>query len=481
MPQIIRPAGYTGSIQTLTVDATIAGTCTMSAWGGAGGGGGATGTSQGTSGNGSGGNYASVAIAVQAGDTIDVIVGGPGGVGAATNAAAGGTSGAALFTDLHWSMKYAGLNSTGPQGSLSAGYVNGAQCDFLNSHGVWDENANSVTLASRQWTVAFNTTGWYTFMVSANGTAVMTLDSTTTISSASSSQVTFQQIYVTAGTHTIAVSAQNFSGTGSVAVAVLQGQWFSHNTEFTFPGVSYAGGLGGRGGPDQNCGGGGGGGGATVIRHNGTVILTAGGGGGGGGAGQTNFISQCNAPGQLISLATTQGGSAPAALSSQGGGGGGGGGYSTVAGFSAGQYGQTRNNGETAFGGSYGRGLGDVVAFSATRAAAQPASAFYDSSRALGGSSNQDNRRPSPGSPGFAVLQFDQAGASVRYNNVWNEILDTWVRQDNVWKPVLNTFVKQNGVWQVIQGTNDSAPNFVNQFTQTGSVIGTNYFVDATV
>ena len=479
MPQIIRPAGYTGAIQRLNIDSSISGLCNIYAWGGAGGGG--AGDGGGYAGNGSGGNFSSTVISVVPGDVLDVIVGGPGGMGVTANIGAGGPSGAGLFPELLWSAKYAGPNQTGNQAPLTTNYVNGAYCEFLNSHGIWDASVAEGTFESRTWTVYFPATAWYTFMISCDNDGYMLFDSAGIpfLSSTGYEQVAFRRALITAGYHTITIYGYNYGGPGSIAAAVLFGEWFTHNTSYTFPGSSFAGGLGGRAGPRGSSGGGGGGGGCTVIKKNGVIVATAGGGGGGGGAGRFSFIPECDAPGQLVSLASTQGGTPPPAPGDRGGGAGGGGGYSALSGFYAGQYGSYRDHEQTGFGGSYGYSLGDVVGYTNGRSAAQSSSVYYDASRALGGAGYRPGvQSQSPGTSGYVVLEFDQSGTSVRADGLWKEVQAAWIRNNNAWAQVNSTWVKNNGTWNLVQGTNDTSPPFLNIFTQTGSVIGTNYFVD---
>lgn len=475
MPQIIRPAGFTGSIQRLTVDSSISGLCNIYAWGGAGGGG--AGDGGGFGGNGSGGNFSRSTISVDPGDVLDVIVGGPGGMGVTASAGAGGTSGAGLFTELLWSAKYAGPNQTGNQAPLTTNYVNGAYCEFLNSHGIWDSSVSEAYFEDRSWVVNFPSTGWYTFMISCDNTGSIFFDGTVFLSSIGFDRVAFRRAFVTAGNHTITINGYNSGGPGSIAAAVLFGEWFTDETSYTFPGNSFAGGLGGRAGPSGSSGGGGGGGGCTIVRKNGVIVAAAGGGGGGGGAGQFGFVDECNAPGQLVSLAGTQGGTPPPAPGDRGGGAGGGGGFSSLTGFYGGQFGPSRDQEQTGFGGSYGYSLGDTVGYTNGRSAAQSSSVYYDASRALGGAGFRPNvQSQSPGTSGYVVLEFDQFGTSVRANGSWEEVQAAWIRNNNAWTRVNSTWIKNNGAWTLVQGTNNTAPGFVNLFTQTGSVIGTNYF-----
>jgi hypothetical protein len=517
MPLIIRPAGFTGTIQRLTVNNTISGVCNISAWGAGGGGGARTFVDYINNpnqppptigGDGSGSNFAYASIAVDVGDVIDVIVGGEGGAGGASGAGGAGTpasqagipgtSGPGLFPDLLWSMKYAGNSSLGFR-NTNRYRININYCEFLNNHGVWDNDVsqtNPNSFDARSWTVNFPTTGWYTFIMSADNTGTMRFDNNPLITATSGETVRFSQQFVTAGNHVVNVSASStntpqYPAPGLVAAAILIGQWFADGETFTFPGTSFAGGGGGRCGTASQSGGGGGGGGATVIKKNGTIVAVAGGGGGGGGGGALsawvpgNFVPECNAPGELISITATQGGTPPVDPGAGGGGGGGGGGFSNISELNAGQYGLPRGVEQAGFGGSYGYSLGDDTEYISGnfRLPAQNPNAnqYWNAARGRGGYGGGSFNATTAewGTTGYAVLEFEQTGVSVQVDDVWQSVNTVWIKQNSQWREVQQVWVRQGGVWQRTLGTNNSAPVFENIYNNVGSIIGTNTYYAA--
>jgi hypothetical protein len=507
MPTIIRPAGFTGTIQRLVVNNTISGVCNIVAWGGGGGGGmGPTDRGGTGGGSGSGSNFAYASISADVGDVIDVVVGGEGGGGGGGNGVGGGgtpetragvpgTSGPGLFPDLLWSLKYAGISSLGFRNtSRSRADIN--YCEFLNNHGVWDNDirqTNPNSFDAREWTVNFPTTGWYTFIMSADTTGTMRFDNNPLITATSGETVRFSQQFVTAGDHVVYVSAYSTNSgyfPGLVAAAILIGQWFVNGETFTFPATSFAGGAGGRCGTASQSGGGGGGGGATVVRKNGVVVAVAGGGGGGGGGGALsgstpgNFVPECNAPGELISITPTQGGTPPVDPGAGGGGGGGGGGFSNISELNAGQYGSPRGTEQAAFGGGYGYSFGDDTEYISSSDFKLPArnpnnNLYWSRGRGNGGDGGGSIFNSQAGTTGYAVLEFEQTGVSVQVDDVWRSVNTVWIQQNSQWREVQQVWMKVNGVWQRTLGTNDSAPVFENVYSNVGSIIGTNTYFEA--
>jgi hypothetical protein len=508
MPTIIRPAGFTGTIQRLVVNNTINGVCNIVAWGG-GGGGGSRAYWDGSSsyitqptlgGNGSGSNFAYTSISADVGDVIDVIVGGPGIAGRPTSTQPStlsipGRSGASLFPDLLWTLIHAGPGQGTNPGfeNIQLTFGEPDDCEFFLNHGAWDVSAVDTTrFNAREWTVNFPTTGWYTFIMSADTTGTMRFDNNAFMSSDSSKTVKFKQAFVTAGDHLVYVAAQSSRGgtnTRGVAAAILVGQWFVDGETFTFPSTSYAGGGGGRPGlASSSGGGGGGGGGATVVRKNGVVVAVAGGGGGGGGGGALsyftpgNFVPECNAPGELISITPTQGGTPPVSPGAGGGGGGGGGGFSNISELNAGQYGSPRGTEQAAFGGSYGYSFGDDTEYISGNfqlPARNPNNNLYwNAARGKGGTGGEFYAAQN-GDSGYAVLEFEQTGVSVQVDDTWRSVNTVWIQQNSQWREVQQVWMKVNGVWQRTLGTNNSAPSFQNVYSNVGSIIGTNTYFEA--
>ena len=115
--QITVPLSYTGTRRVLTMPAGYSSQITCELWGAGGGGGG---NDSHAGGNGSGGGYVKSVIYANAGDTIEVCVGGAGGPGWSATASAGaGTAGASKIYPVSFSGGYGG--NAGYSGSSGGG------------------------------------------------------------------------------------------------------------------------------------------------------------------------------------------------------------------------------------------------------------------------------------------------------------------------------------------------------------------------
>jgi hypothetical protein len=227
------------------------------------------------------------------------------------------------------------------------------------------------------------------------------------------------------------------------------------------PGASYfnnfAGWWGGNGsaaGPVPWSGGGGGGGGATVLLKNNTVIAVAGGGGGGGGAG--NFSGGQSSPPPVVSHQSNPSGGNGTAKGGDGGGAGGGGGGAL------GGTGGAVFSGDVGGGaGSWGTSLGDTVASSSGRSAANTGNEYYVGTVGFGGVATSN------GTAGYAVFVFNISGIYVHDNIEFKPVEKVFVKQENQWREVRRTWVNQNGVWVPTSGS----------FAPTFSLVSGNYGV----
>ena len=96
---------------------------------------------------------------------------------------------------------------------------------FLNQYGVWgdlqhDGSGNATNPYAASFSVNFATTGTYTFYSSSNGPATTSLDGSTVMTTSSSTTTSTATPTVTAGNHTVAVSATNSSGPAGYALVI---------------------------------------------------------------------------------------------------------------------------------------------------------------------------------------------------------------------------------------------------------------------
>jgi hypothetical protein len=434
---IIRSLGFTGSRQLLTWPSSQSynGTVTAYLWGAGGGGGGNDAGNQG--GNGGGGGFSKVTVDVEPGDVLEVSVGGPGGGG---QSSAGGALGGAPGPSL--------LLGGGIFNSANTGFSrvqNGAYCTFLNNTGVWNEPGGGSGVFDRSFTVNFPATGTYTFEGSVDNYGYVYVDGALVLNIWGFTSTYIANVGITAGNHTIRMYGINTGGPGSFGLTINGGD-------------AYCGGYGGRAGWSGSSGGGGGGGGATVLRRNGVVVAVAGGGAGAGGAGITSGTEPGNAPGSggQSTPGINIGGDGGDRSGDGGGGGAGGGGYGGGNGGAQAPY-------DTwGYAGFYGGNTGNLTANPNGRTPGGTNQPYYPGGVGLGGVTTQ------PGTPGYAVLDFEINGTFVNINNTWQNVKQTWVKDNNTWYPVRGDFVKVNGAWEPVSGT--FAPNFGAVSSQFGYV-----------
>lgn len=417
MTQLLRPVGYTGTLQTLTIPENFGSTITAYLWGGGGGGGGGDYTAP-VGGTGSGGGYAQVVVPVSTGDVLSIAIGGGGGGGIGQRgSAAGGGAGASYVADQVFNL----ANVTGYRTS------NPAWCGFLNTYGVWDQDQPLVW--DSMYSVSFPSSGYYTFTSSCDNYATIYVDGVAVMTAPDYRSSFSQSVFVPFGVRTIRIVASNYGGPAGVALVISGGS-------------SYSGGRGGNAGGSGSSGAGGGGGGATVLFLNGTEIAVAGGGGGGGGAGRS---SGGNSPGP-----TGQSGSYSAGQSGQDKAGDGGGGGAGGGGVSGGNGGYTNSGDVGAVGGSYGSSLGDLTYNPDGPVPGAVTSPYYSGRPGYGGSGS--NRNGSPGNSGYAVFVFDVSGLYVNDGGSFAPVNTTYVKNNDVWTPVKSVWVKDAGVWKQVQG-----------------------------
>lgn len=435
MAIVVRPAGYTGSLQRIVWAQGNAVPVTAYLWGGGGGGGGNDAASNGGAGGGAG--YAQVNFLINEGDTLEVAVGGKGGGGqnSASNGA-GGPAGASYVTDFYFNTRdVAASPPVYPQ-------FNSAYCTFLNNYGVW-ESPTSAAVFDRTYTVNFPTTQNYQFTCAADNSAVFYIDGIERFSTNSFTSPYYVGFEVPAGNHTIRIVGTNTGGPGAVALTIDGGD-------------SYSGGRGGNSGPSGSSGAGGGGGGATVIILNNNPIGAAAGGGGGGGAGNSGASTGGSAPGP-------NGQAAPGSNAGQngtnkpgdGGGGGGGGG-----GWGGGQGGTTPGGDQGAYAGSYGLSSGFVVENPNGQTPGGVGNQYWRNA-GRGGSINGGD-----GTTGYAVFEFDVSGVFVHVNGTYNPVNETYVKVNGAWNQVKSAYIKQSGTWIPVNGS--TTPQFENVANRFG-------------
>lgn len=434
MAALVRPAGYTGGLQQLTWTSTQS-TIQAYLWGAGGGGGGDEGSDD-PGGNGGGGAFARYDFTVNPGDVITVAVGQGGRGGTRTPGTVVGTGGR--------SLAYSVFDMRDQSGVIPVS--NSAWNYFMNAHAVWDPGGPGVSPIFRTYTVNFPVTGWYVFQYSVDDVMTVQLDGATIISYAGfrADPVPFVTQFVTAGNHTLNISATN-SGGGPAGVALTVD-------------ISFSGANGGDGSGGSNGGGsGGGGGGGTVLLRNNEILAVAGGGAGGGGAGGSRATFSPNAPGPwgwptVSNTTLAQDGQG----SSIGGGGGGGGG-----GQSGGNGG--RRGGATpsapnvaadrdATAGSYGESIGGGYDLPSGRTPGASTNQYYSGASVGGfGGTRWSSSNGQPGSNGYAVLVLDLASnVYVRDQNLWTQVQNIYVRNNNQWQQPRAVYVKDNDVWQTV-------------------------------
>lgn len=439
MATVLRPVGYTGSLQQLTWQFGNNVPATAYLWGGGGGGGG---NDSGTGGAGGGGGFSIVNFNISAGDVLQVAVGGPGGGGQSARGSAAGGSPGFSYTQSQLFNTRTAVPSSGPGGAVEPQF-NSNYCTFLNANGVWI-NPTSAANFDKTYTVTFPASAQYQFIASADNYADIYVDGSLVLS-APDYRTTFEsQIFVTAGVHTVRIVGVNTGGPGAVALTINSG-------------VSFSGGAGGQAGPVGSSGGGGGGGGATVIVLNNTPIAAAAGGGGGGGAGNVGARNGQPAPGDrgqaAVGIYAGQNGQPN---SGDGGGGGGGGG-----GWGGGNGGITPGGDVGAYAGAFGLSSG-IFENPSGRTPGGTSSVYYPGSGiATGGPT------ATQGNAGYAMFVFNVSGTYVHHIGSFTPVRNTWVKVNNDWKPVKSIYVKDGGVWAPVYGS--ISPTFSTVASQFGA------------
>jgi hypothetical protein len=445
MATLIRPVGYIGALQSLTWTAPQS-TIQAYLWGGGGGGGGDEGSDD-PGGNGGGGAFAQYNFTVNPGDVITVAVGQGGTGGTRTPGTTIGLGGQSLAYSV---FNFRNQPDVVPVSDPRWNY-------FMNAHAAWDPGGSGVTPIFRTYTVNFPVTGWYVFQYSADDAMTVQLDGSTIINYGGFSQdpAPFITQFVTAGNHTLNISANNSGGdVAGVALTVD---------------ISFSGANGGDGSGGSNGGGsGGGGGGATVLLLNNSVVAVAGGGAGGGGAGgngDTPGTPGPSSPGPWgypgpfgVTLAQDGQGS------NVGGGGGGGGGGQNAGnggrrgGASPGNPGSAADLNATA--GSFGQSSGSTSSDPNGRLAGGSTNQYYTkSSRGGFGGTLWPSPNGASGENGAATFVMDAPSNSyVRNLNLWSRIQNLYVRHNDQWRLCNTVYVNDNGIWTPVFGT--SAPTF---------------------
>ena len=434
MAIVVRPAGYTGSLQSIIWNQGNAVPATAYLWGGGGGAGGADSAS---GGDGSGAGFSVVNFTVDEGDTIEVAVGGGGGGGqSSTGDAAGGSAGASYVSDYLFNTRDAVASPpVFPQ-------FNSAWCTFLNTFGVW-VNPTSAAVFDRTYTVNFPSTGNYQFTCCADNSAIFFVDGVEAFRADNFASPWTIGYPVDAGNHTVRILGNNTGGPGGVALTIGGG-------------ASYSGGRGGNSGPAGSSGAGGGGGGATVLILNSGVIGLAGGGGGGGGGGNSGAAAGGTAPGPNGQASSGDNAGQNGTNKAQDGGGGGGGG----GGYAGGNGGTTPGGDQGGYAGYYGSSQGNTTANPSGRTPGGTNNQYWPGA-GRGGASNSGL-----GTTGFAMLEFDVSGIFVHNGGSFTPVNETYIKANGQWNSIASIYIKQGGTWIPVNGS--IAPAFENVANRFG-------------
>jgi hypothetical protein len=66
------------------------------------------------------------------------------------------------------------------------------------------------------------------------------------------------------------------------------------------------------------------------------------------------------------------------------------------------------------------------------------------------------------GAPGFCNFTFNKLGAgSVKVNNNWHLVTDSYIKVNNNWRQVNGAWVKVNGAWKLISASSTLSPSFI--------------------
>lgn len=425
MALVVRPVGFTNSLQRLVWPQGTNIPVTAYLWGGGGGGGG---NDSASGGSGSGAGFSQVNFTVNAGDIIDVAVGGGGGAGASGRGSApGGSAGPSYSTEEVFSTL--DIASSGN----NFRYTNGAYCSFLNQNGIWNITPGAA-LFDQTVSVNFPSSGYYTFTGSCDNFGYIYVDGVEVLSIPTYTSTVSSSVYVSGGSRSVRIYGYNTGGPGCIGLTIVGG-------------TSYSGGRGSAAGPSGSSGGGGGGGGASIVFLNSTEIAIAGGGGGGGGGGNRGVATGESAPGQRGQAAPgTNAGQNGETKGGDGGGAGGGGG-----GYGGGNGGSVAGGDQGGYAGAVGLGFG-ISSNPSGRNPGGTDNQYWTSGVGLGGSPTR------PGTNGCVVFEFNVGGTFVHYDGSFTQTNKTWVKSNNVWSPVQATYVKENGVWAPVNGA--FAPSF---------------------
>ena len=391
---------------------------------------------------GAGGGFASSSVIINAGDFVQVDVGGAGtdgsqstpGIGGASNlpsqfsggnggsgggdedgeggcGGGGGAATAVIVNGIPLAVAAGGGGGGGYGDDGSAGYGGlpggvqaqpigwypvsdgGAWCSFLNTYGIWTGGGGDVTTNTYQTIINFPTTSGYTFYLSTDNYGTLSVDGNIIVTSSSYTSVASATTYISAGTHTVTLSITNTGGPAGIGAQILNPdttELWNSRSPVNFPSLNITS-LGSNGG--YGCGGGGGGGGG--IR------------GGLGGPGSPDDST---------------------------------GGY----------------------GGSGGLNLGQITI---------PGSGIQNGG--IGQLYVPSNNVGWAGYPGYAVLVFTRKFSGyIKESGTWDQIQQAFIKSNGVWAPVTQAFIKNNGTWTPIvrQGVIAPALTFTDQVTHTVTV-----------
>lgn len=415
---VIRPIGYTGSVQQLEWQYGNGAQVTAYIWGGGGGGGG---NDSHPGGSGGGGGYATSTFTINNGDVIKVAVGGQGITGRSGTQGGGGAPGASWVPDQLFNTRTA-------IGSVPViPYSNPSYCSFLNTYGVWVNPVSSATF-DNTYTINFPTSGYYTVTASCDNYGYVSIDGETVLTVPDFHYSVQTSVYVTSGNHTVRLYGVNTGGPGSFGATIIGGD-------------GYSGGAGSGAGGGGSSGAGGGGGGATVIFLNDVVNAVAAGGGGGGGGGNGGAANGQSAPGTRGQAALSTAGQTGQPKGGDGGGAGGGGG-----GSQGGNGGAVPGGDQGGYAGTFGISTGTANENPNGRIPGGSGSAYYSSGVARGGVNTQS------GTTGYAVFVFDIPGVFVNQGGTYAPASKVWVNDNSIWKPAQSIWVKDSGTWKQVLG-----------------------------
>lgn len=426
-----------GSRRYFTVPANVkSGTVKYDIIGGGGGGGG---SDSHPGGNGSAGGVVTGTLLVNAGDFVEVVVGGGGSRGESGRGSAAGGSGGLSYTDYNggaggragWRGSSGGggggggatvikINgvarviaaggaggggggnrgvATGESASVIEGRYNqdttnnyyspisnGSYCEFLNNYGV--DIGYGHTNVTYQWDVYFPTTKTYTFEVSGDNEADILCDGVQAATTGywGGGRAPYQNVYtgylnVTEGWHSVTINGRNYGGPGSVGGRI-------HDIP----------------------------------------------------AGALNFTDIWNSRNARIVHISTNGQKGSDHPYDGGGGGGGGGGY---LGGGGGYAGDGDVGGSAGYVGQSRAENGIVLGRVSHK---QPTYSIYG----VGGDAAYRGYSGSDGSGGLATITTNLVTRNLRHKNngAWRSTNNAYVKENGEWKSCSEVWLKDNGVWK---------------------------------